>query len=437
VTPTFLYTARYQSPLRGVAPNTGAQGTLFQAAGVSSHTLTRRSLSEPYQQFRLFDPQVYLASLDVHTCAKAVAYLATYPWFGTSTVPAYRSGESSQAEWRAANRTSLLAGWRGAPPADPAEIRAAAAAAIAFQQQLGCSMLIAPSPLRVNTNRVAEFETEWWDAGIAAHRSSRFSEPLLLTLALSDPLLRDQPADTNPVIRDLLAELSARRNEVTGVFLVVNQASSDDYTVSDASIASALLYIVGELALRARMTVVVGYQGVVGTVLCAIGATAWSTGYYRSLRRLKLADYAAREGRSYPRFLSEVLAGDIGVERGIDAIWRAGRRELITGTEASESLLHSLQESSGSVVAVDWEYRPGNITAAWGHYCLVVNRLTHHVMSLDPPERLNWCGQWLARAATEVERLRGLDGFDTTASETLHQRAWSRAFDEWRAAFFS
>jgi hypothetical protein len=402
------------------------------------HTLLRRRFADPYQQFRMLDPQVYLAGLDAATCGDAVATLATYPWFAQADVADFNSGQSTQRDWMAANRTSLIGGWRGSPPTSSKGVYACAHAALELQIQLDCACLIAPAPLRVNMNRIGEMETQWWDASIAAQRALADDRPLLLTLAISDPLLRDQNAATNPLILQLLAEISARRTEVAGVFLAVNQATADEYTCSDGSLAASLLHIVGALALRANMAVVVGYQGVVGAALVAAGAVSWSTGYYKRLRRLRLADYGPEAGgRARPRFLSLALAGDIGVEHGIDAVWRAGNRVAITRTAASQPLLAALSARQLAAGSPEWAYTPGNITAAWGHYCLVLDQICTSMVGQQTEARVDQCSQWLARAADGIERLRGLAGFDTNASETLHQRAWSRAFDNWRGNFFS
>lgn len=435
--PLFMYNDRFQRGARGLAPNSTEHGCLLQAAGMPLHTLYRRKFAEPYQQFRMLDPQMYLATLDAATPGNTVATLATYPWFGGAYSAGYDSGESTQRDWLASNRPALVKGWRGAAPTSAKGIYASVHSALAIQIQLDCACLIAPLPLRVNLSRVGDMEAQWWDAAIAAQRALRDARPLLLTLAISDPLLRDQAPATNPLVQQLLTEISARRSDVAGVFLVLNQATADEYTVSDGSIAESLLHIVAALALRANMAVFVGYQGVVGCALVAAGAVSWSTGYYKRLRRLRLADYGPEPGgRVRPRFLSALLAGDVGVEHGIDAAWRAGNRAVVTDTAASKPLLAALGRGSGAV-SPQWAYTPGNITAAWGHYCLVLDRIVREMTIRPPADRVEYCSEWLSRAADQVERLRGLDGFDTSASETLHQRAWSRAFDKWRNAFFS
>lgn len=433
--PSLLYTYRYANPLRDGSPNTLDQGTLIQAAGMASHRLERSKFREPFQQYRLFDPQLYLSTLDAGECSDTVAKLASYPWFGVTGVPPFDSGEMTQAEWKEEHAPTLIRKWTRRLPSTRSGIARATAECLEFQQRIHCAALISPAPLRLSTSGVGDMETEWWDASIASRTRLAPDMPLLLTLALSDPILRDQEPKENPVLRQLTAELSARRHEIDGVFLVVAQSSVDEYTVSNGYVASSMLQLIGDLSQRANLRVVVGYQGVIGAALLAAGAESWSTGYYRSLRRLRLADYVTRTGRSFPRFASRKLGGDLGVERFIDILWRNRQRDLITETEASKDLLKALRAGKSVYDVVDWQYRSANVKAASSHYHCVVADLAREMSERASGAGATACGRWLAQAARSAEQIRSLPEFDSSMAEAAHQRAWSRAFDGWQATY--
>src|SRR5689334_10166160 len=62
----------------------------------------------------LFDPQLYLAGLDVATCTKSCSRLATHPWFGVEALP--ERGDMSARDWLTAVRNEIPQLWPGRAP---------------------------------------------------------------------------------------------------------------------------------------------------------------------------------------------------------------------------------------------------------------------------------------------------------------------------------
>jgi hypothetical protein len=406
-------------------------GSLFLAGGFAEPTIRRRKFDKsPHSKFRLFDPQLYLASLDKHRCRTAVQKLASYPWFGVKKIPKYDSNSSTQREWKENAAASLLKAWPGVLQANDAELAKRAEKAVQFQLDIGVSAVIAPAPLIASLAQVSADAANWWDASINASKHLSSSVPLLATVAVSDYLFRGEHSNAQLIIDQLLGPLAARRRELGGVYLVIEQSSVDEYSISDRRVVLAMMQLIDRVANTAGLPVVVGPSSLAAVSLLAAGASSIATGYYRSLRRIRLADSVDKEGRAYPRFSSSALLGDIGVERDAALFARSQLRIALTETPVSNPLLKALTVGSQSRTPTEWEYSPGNVTAAWSHYLWVAKAKVDELDALTAPQRKERVRQWLNQARRFAEMARATPGFGGSPTEIVHQAAWEAAFLE-------
>src|SRR5581483_9707591 len=96
----------------------GFDGALIFASGIPLHALTRRDFDGySHLERRLFDPQLYLAGLDVAKAPDTCAKLSSYGWFDCEGA-AFASEEQSQSEWMTGARERVRRTWTGQVPKD-------------------------------------------------------------------------------------------------------------------------------------------------------------------------------------------------------------------------------------------------------------------------------------------------------------------------------
>jgi len=406
-------------------------GGVIAASAVPYPQLARRSLM-PYGhlQHRVLDPQLYLASLDPRTATSMVYKLATYPWFG-SEPPTFQTGlHRTFAAYKEQVMPELLHRWPRAVAMDDEQIYRAVRSCLQIQIELGCEALIAPSPL-TNTNTSYTLESKYLDAAAEVANELQVRVPVYASVAIADGLLRGQDPTQNVLLQTITDQIASRR-ELAGAYIVLEQAVDTGYVCVNEDVLFALLILIDDLSRGASKQAIVNYIGPFGAAAVAAGATVWSSGYYRSQRRMRLSDQEEDVGRAYPRFYSAALAGDIGVQLDLLQLSHTPLlQQVFSRTQASRSLLHALQTDTYPQSSPDWEYRPGNIWAAAAHYNDVCCKQEAFFDSHDQRGRIEFVDRWLCQAerlAGEVRRA----GVDPTHTDLRHQSIWRSAYQRWR-----
>lgn len=429
----FYYNARWVFALPKGA-DAMIPGGIIAASSLPMHTLLRRGFARyPYLQHRFFDPQLYLAGLHADRSEKEVINLSSYGWFPTPGVPEYDSSiHGTQADWKMINSQALCSAWAGRAASHPEEIGNATRAAIELQVRMGFDAVILPSPLTRAVNDYEE-ETRWLDIGLAVCRELRVSLPIFATVAISDIVIRGNDPQQNPFLQLITDQVSAR--EINGVYIVVEQAATDGYCCHDEDTLLGVLTLVDDLVRGAGLRVVTNYIGSFGPVAHAAGAEVWSTGYYLGQRRLRLSAMEVEdeeERRAYPRYFSAALAGDIGLQRDMDRIIRAGLGPRLFANTNPARPLHQALSAGASVADVPaWQHRISNIQAAAAHYVEVMRMFSGILNTRSPSERVGAVHFWLRRAADLAETVRDAGVRSSRNTELTHQRAWLRSYERW------
>lgn len=428
----FYYNAKYKFALPGQSPS-GIAGAIIAASAMPSGQLARRDFRKyPYLQHRLFDSQLYLSSLDPNVSAKSVVNLASWPWFCPNAVPEYDSGtHASVKHWKELHANTLLQSWSNRLPSDPQAIRSAARAAIQAQLALGCEMVILPGPLTTIATQQFATETEWIDAGLEVCRALKVAAPVLATVAISDAVLRGVSPPQNPLLHTITNQLSAR-SDLAGAYIVVEQASETGYVCTSRDTLLSLLLLIDDLIRGAGKTALVNYVGTFGAVASAVGASVWSSGYYLSQRRLKLADFEDKIARAMPRYHSLKLAGDVGLQVDLEHIYEQFGDRILTDTNDGVTLQQALAAGTYPGSAPEWEYAQSNITAAAGHYNEVAFRLGQ-LATLNQDRRIETVQRWLEGAVAWSGNLQRIGINQSSQTELVHQAVWLDAFRAWRS----
>jgi len=392
----------------------------------------RKFRQHPHLQHRLFDPQLYLATLDPLRASGAVEKLATYPWFGAGEIPKYDSGQQNLAEWKANAGPALLRQWTRSVPTDPTAIRLAIAHAVAFQMGLNVQHIILPVPLIDDPHVGLDIAAIWIDTGVEICSEARINKQVFATLAIPDHLLRTSDAVREPFLNSATG-LIATRKRLAGAYVVVEQGSEDGYALASKDTCCAILNIVDDLVRGARKQVILNYAGAFGAVAAAAGASIWSSNYYRSLRRMRLLDFDVGVGRAYPRYFSIPLMGDITPDKDLDALAQSDTfKRFRTPSIAAELLNQTLLDKKPLASIPGWEYTIGNLTNAMQHHNESMHRLGIHLDGLDETGKAKFMHRLLKASAKAAELLRTHSPKLTPAkSDFRHQATWLEAFETW------
>jgi hypothetical protein len=425
MTKDFYVCARWSMKAPGAAGPLA--GGIVYPCGIPRPTLDRRNLSKTYPHLRrrLFDPQLYLAGLNPARATRACTNLASYGWFGVN-LPRFDSSKFTQAEWKGTASKGIAKDWKGGLPEDGNEIQAIVDTCVSFQRDLGCEAVILPGPLTVSLSDDYERELIWLDAGLKA--ASKLSPGLQAwpTVAISDTCLRGQKPISNRLLDVIVDQITARG--CAGVYLVLEQANEQGAVCSHSNTLGSVLRLVGGLA-QGRIRVTVSHLGMAGLLALAAGASAWTTGWYRGERRLKLADFEGTEGRTVPTFYSHALASDIHLESDMDRLVEAGFLDRVQDeTGASAGLLRAIATGTKVASVPEWKHSFSNVTAAKEHYVWVAARETAVLAQLKTQTEVDtYMTGWLDGAEQLMNDLFAVGNFhDKTGLG--HQATWRQVW---------
>jgi hypothetical protein len=378
----------------------------------------------------LFDPQLYLAELDVNQATAQCTKLATYPWFGVKGLSPYDKRKQTQAEWKRRADRRIPSIWPASPPSAIAEIQTGVRACIDLQVRLDCEAVILPSPLTHDPTSPYDSEIVWLDEGLAYART-KTTKPVYATVALADVCLRYTLPEGNSLL-DLIADVVSARG-ADGVYLVVEQGSEpqDARQCANSRVLGSVLRLIHLLKHDCSLAVVVNFLGAFGVVCQAVGAVGWSCGWYKSLHRLRLADQGA-PGRAYPSYWTKAGAFDVSVDADFDKLVRAGLlAEIADRTPASEGLLTAAEAGVSSNDVGAWAYAPSNVTTCTEHYFHSAIASDAALRAVTPGKGLAHVEDWLTQAASTAARAQALLG-GGCKSKTNHVQAWLEALRHYR-----
>jgi len=334
-------------------------------------------------------------------------------------------------DWRAENSEFVRKSWTRMLPTDDAAIRAASKSAIQFQIEMGCELIVLPVPLIDSLQNLFVEAAQWIDQGIEACKELRVNLPVYATVAITDILLRGTTFSRESII-DTISSHIVTRSELIGAYLVVEQASEDGYCCETFETCEGILLFVDDIVRGGGKRIIVNYAGSFGAVAAAAGAWVFGTGYYRSQRRLRLADFDESEGRTFPRYFSIALMGDVSPDIDIDQINQAGLWKTVRASTEASRLLNQALEMNQSVSSVPtWTYSFSNLAGAIPHYSEVMRAFGKHIGLQSAAERADFMEKILVRASDTALTLQAIAP-RLKKTDLSHQAVWLRAFKTWR-----
>lgn len=409
-----------------MANTEGLRGAVLLAA----HNPASRTSRDARMEFPrvLFDPQLYLATLDAERCVTACGNLAGYPWFCVPDVQDFNSSTMGRREWVAGLREQVVKKWPGKPPSD---LERACTTAIEFQQAMGCTHVILPAPLIEAREDEGETLGQWLDGALAVAETLEVPQPLLATVAVSEATLNEAAFEDAGFLNALVDQVTAR-DGLGGVYIVIAQTGSPCHPFDmPANVVNGYLHLAAAFAAAGSDDIFINFADLVGYMALAVGATAFASGPSQRLRTLHLDAMATRRGRpALPHYYSHKAIGEYLTESDLDKIAQADLvRRIADETIYSAPLLSALRKGQSAATLAAWAESPGNTTAAHRHF---VRRLvregevmaTHGTLEERREVVVDWIESGEANALYVARRLRKLG--------ESHVGQYP-ATDEWRA----
>ena len=408
-------------------------GSVVLASAMPMHQLERRKFDTryPHMENRLFDPQLYLSNINPVTAQKACSNLASYPWFGVVNIPLYDSALFSQTEWSTQVMSDIVNLWPRTTPTDPEIIRSGLQECIDFQIRCGVQAIILPSPLTTDPATSYDEEIFWLDEGIRIAQENQVELPIFASVALSDLCMRFEQPLNNRFLELIADSISAR--EIDGVYLILEQALEPAETrqCGDSRTLQSMLTLVHYLSRDAGLKVIVNFMGAFGLALEAAGAEIWASGWYKSLYRLRIADYSAT-GRAYPTYWSYPAVLDIHMEAEFDRLVANGQLEIISDvTPASQGLLNAAEQGIPSTQVPTWTYRQSNVASAQEHFYRSVIQADNILSTLRGVAKIDFVNEWLDQALNNAGVIAQSIG-GQIRTKVQHVNAWHQAFAAYR-----
>lgn len=407
-------------------------GSLILASAMPMHQMDRRLFQDSHLQRRLFDPQLYLAGLDVAVARNHCAKLASYPWFNVNGFGDYDSGLQTLQSWTKNARALIGSAWPSSPPADQHTIQIATRECVDFQRRIGCWGVILPSPLTVEPGTDYAVELSWLDEALAYVATLEdFDLPVFATVALSDVCVRFLDPENNPLLEIISDSVSAR--EIHGVYILLEQASEADDSrhCANSRALRSVLHLVRTFAHDVGIRVGINFLGSFGLVCKAAGAEWWASNWYKSLYRVRLADRVAG-GRAFPTYWSFPAACDVNLNGDLDALVGAGLLPQVTDhTSASAGLLSALESGAPASSVPAWAYGMSNILAAREHYLLSSIAQDRNLAAQADIARLDSVNEWLEQATVTADQIATVVG-SSGRTKTDHVIAWRDALRAYR-----
>lgn len=352
-------------------------------------------------QTLLFDPQLYLAGLQVEHRTRVCARLASYPWFAVEGLPEYDADRIGLKDWTSSVVDHVQEAW---PATAPADISHAVQTSIECQLRLGVTSIILPCPLIDEREDEGATLGEWLDEGIRTAEKLEVPQPLLATIAISDRVLNASAFESGGFLEAIVDQVSAREG-LHGVYIIVGQTGPIVHSFEIKEyVARAYMHLTHLCAEAGCRYIVTNFADLTGFVLIGLGAKAIAGGASNSLRILQLDGFRDDGGgTALPHIYSHPTASEFLTETDLDEIAsRRLLRRVVDKTETSIPLFEALRRGQSASTLTRWAQSQNNLAACQQHY---VERLIiegHRYRQMNRSERLDAVIDWLEEAAANT-----------------------------------
>lgn len=402
-------------------------GAVYLATGNHMERMRRSNLADC--SWRMFDPQLYLASLDATKCSKVCARLATYPWFGVN-LPGFDSGETSLTKWQTRLQGVVARRWPRAAPTGR-DVQLLAKTAVEFQADRGCTHIVLPTPLIAEREDEAQAQAEWIDAGLDAAADIDLGQPVVATIAVSESALNEASFQAGGFLETIVDQVTSR-NGIRGVYIVLAQTQSHHPLQPPDSVTHAYAYLTKAFSDYGYEFVFVNFADSFGVACVGLGATGFATGPSQSLRRLSLSAFQDDGGGlALPRLYSHPVAGEFLPDSDLSVIADRGLLgDIADKTVYSGDLFSALERTGDASKVQAWLESKNNIAAANKH--LIARMISEgiHYGRRTPDQRVARARRWLSEAVTKQKKMQRVAEEESIRPTLAPASVWLDQFDE-------
>jgi len=429
----FLYNLRYKW---GIQKKVALPGVVFNASGKDSYSMRSSLPLDDYDGLSLFDPQIYLSGLELSKSEKTWSRLASYPFFPFD-VPEFRDCGLSKKAWMRQLIESVRIQWPASLPIDDIPIREMIRSAINFQVELGVSRIILPVPLISEIDTPLEQTMRWVDIGhkefLALLDRTGNNYPLpLITLAISERLIQNQPPAENNFLQGIIDHVSSRE-EISGIYLVIEKNTNISGRITNPYAAWSLFHMAHVFGVLCGKDVFVNFAEQLGLFALAAGAKGFASGYETKTRRCCLSDYVERGGgQALPKFYSlSTLCEYLPKRDLLDKIVPARLMHIFNSDKqpASKDLFLALNKN---IVPGNWRETRQNVLAANIHFIQRITGAVNELNSLtNQNEKIDLALNWLQIAERNNNYLSLRFQDRPLSDQGIHIEAWRQAFENY------
>lgn len=421
----FLNLGRSDLNLVGIVG--GTHGVIFLPSSNYSERVSREALNQ--QPIVLFDPQLYLATLDRTNCTKVCGRLSSYPWFNVPDTPNCGDYDGLN-KWHSALTEHAKTNWPGRPP-EGDDILTACIESLRFQEGLGCGQIILPTPLIADPSGEGGILATWLDEAQRAIRDEEAEGTFLATVALDESAITENFFERHALLDAVVDQVTAR-SLINGVYIVVSQSTPRHPLKAPICVYKAYIALSKAFADVGMQQIIVNFADIFGIACVGIGATAFGTGWSQTRRRLSPASMADRAwGRVYPHFYSHSVIREFLPKTQLDSIASSGALWIVEDVSPfSERLMETLGSGGSANDLISWEESNNNVSTSKAHFIYRLAEVGRELSALRGREsRLSQVHAWIENAWMRNDFLQQRLGVDSSYGEGANAKEWLGLID--------
>ncbi len=382
----------------------------------------------------LLDPQLYLAGMVAEHRTKACARLAGFPWFGVKGLPAFDSATDKRREWEKSVKAKVASVWPGKVPNAPEE---ACRQALEFQQAVGVTSFIIPTPLLAEREDEASTMGEWIDAGLAAADEMDLAQPLLASVAVSENALNDSAFEGGGALEAVVDQVCAR-GKLAGVYIVVVQTRSHTHPFENSpNVTRAYLHLTSGFSQAGVGQIVVNFADLAGACCVALGATLFATGASSNQRLVNIEGFKDEGGGiALPWYYSHKSGAEYLTDQHLGPLVKHKLFHRVEDETVASAPLNEVLRAGGSAASVAvWAESQNNYGMAYQHFIQRMVEWGTGLRQSKPRERFQLVADWLengeASALYLAARLKAKD--EKPVGRRAPLQAWRELLELYQA----
>lgn len=400
------------------------ENVILLPSGISRERIER----SPRKRFQrvLFDPQLYLRTLDVNKCTKPCARLGGYSWFGATGLPTFDAETMKPRKWEEMMREGILEHWPG-DAADDQHIEFACYSCIELQVDLACSYILLPTPLIDDRTDEGSELGEWLDAGLEAAVELETGQSLIATIAIAASEITEKATDLADFL-DTIVDQVVARDKIDGVYIVVVQTHAGHPFDIPENVSRAYMYLSQQFS-ESYESVILNFADILGVACCGLGASDSATAGSQALRSISFESFEdAGGGLPLPRLYSHRCATEFRSEKDLDTIIKSKLlRRVSDQTKYSDPLLKILREGGSASSVPKWVESRNNVTAAQQHFIARISDELSHFAGMTSDEKSDRARDWVEEA--EANQMYLQQRMEETVGKQAPVTTWLNLFD--------